>query len=102
MLDELCRVVERGGRLVLGTPDYGNWQWVVIEKLYGFFARGGYAEEHITQYTRRDLVKMFEKRGFSLEATRYILQGELILAFRKGSKRTVAQTAKELVAAHSS
>ena len=35
ILDELCRVLAPGGRLVLGTPDYANWQWVYIEKLYG-------------------------------------------------------------------
>ena len=34
ILDELCRVLKPGGRLVLGTPDYANWQWVYIEKLY--------------------------------------------------------------------
>ena len=33
ILDELCRVLAPGGRLVLGTPDYANWQWVYIEKL---------------------------------------------------------------------
>ena len=23
-----CRVLQPGGRLVLGTPDYANWEWV--------------------------------------------------------------------------
>jgi SAM-dependent methyltransferase len=82
-LDELCRVLAPGGRLVLGTPDYANWQWVVLEKLYGWLAPGGYADEHVTRYTRHELVETFEARGFKLEATRYILRGELILAFRK-------------------
>jgi hypothetical protein len=50
---------------------------------YGLFARGGYADEHITHYTRRALAARFEQRGFRLEETRYILRGELILAFRK-------------------
>jgi SAM-dependent methyltransferase len=83
ILDELCRVLKRGGRLVLGTPDYANWEWVWMEKLYGFFAPGAYADEHIAHYTRRELIDLFNKRGFRLEDTRYILRGELILAFRK-------------------
>ncbi len=83
ILDELCRVLKPGGRLVLGTPDYDRWQWVYIEKAYGFFAPGGYADEHISHYTRKGLLEEFARRGFAYEATRYILRGELILAFRK-------------------
>jgi SAM-dependent methyltransferase len=84
ILDELCRVLAPGGRLVLGTPDYANWQWVWIEKAYGLAAPGGYADEHIAHYTFDELVAIFEARGFTCETHRYILQGELIMAFRKG------------------
>jgi dolichol-phosphate mannosyltransferase len=83
ILDELVRVLAPEGRLVLGTPDYANWEWVVTEKLYGWFAPGAYADEHIAHYTRRELITWFENKGFRLEDTRYILRGELILAFRK-------------------
>ncbi|HZS94089.1 MAG TPA: glycosyltransferase [Chloroflexota bacterium] len=83
ILDELCRVLAPGGRLVLGTPDYETWEWPTLEKLYGFFAPGGYADEHISHYSLRELIETFERRGFVHEATRYILHGELILAFRK-------------------
>jgi SAM-dependent methyltransferase len=83
ILGELDRVLAPGGRLVLGTPDYGRWEWLLMEKLYGFFARGGYADEHITHFTRRELIHRMAERGYSLEETRYILRGELILAFRK-------------------
>jgi SAM-dependent methyltransferase len=84
ILNELVRILKPGGRLVLGTPDYANWEWVVTERLYGFFAPGAYADEHIAHYTREELIEDFRKRGFTHEATRYILQGELILALRKG------------------
>jgi predicted SAM-dependent methyltransferase len=83
MIDELCRVLKPGGRLVLGTPDYDRWEWVYIEKLYGLVAPGGYADEHISHYTRASLLDLFQRRGYRHEATRYILRGELILAFRK-------------------
>jgi dolichol-phosphate mannosyltransferase len=85
VLDELCRVLKPGGRLVLGTPDYSRWEWVVTEKLYGFFSPGGYADEHIAHYSRNELIREMSGRGFKLEEVRYILRGELILAFRKGS-----------------
>ena len=83
MTDELCRVLRPGGRLVLGTPDYDRWEWVWIEKPYGIAAPGGYADEHISHYTRKGLLENFARRGYTHEATRYILRGELILAFRK-------------------
>jgi SAM-dependent methyltransferase len=83
MIDELCRVLEPGGRLVLGTPDYDRWEWVWIEKAYGLAAPGGYADEHISHYTRNGLLEDFARRGYAHEATRYILRAELILAFRK-------------------
>jgi hypothetical protein len=75
-------VLATGGRLVLGTPDYANWEWVLTKKLCDRLAPG--AREHISRYSRRELVERFESRGFKLEAVRYILRGELILAFRKG------------------
>jgi SAM-dependent methyltransferase len=85
ILDELCRVLAPGGRLVLGTPDYANWEWVWMEKAYGFAAPGGYADEHVAHYTYDELMNIFTSRGFTFEGHRYILRGELIMAFRKAS-----------------
>jgi dolichol-phosphate mannosyltransferase len=83
ILDELCRALAPGGRLVLGTPDYANWQWVWMERAYKYAAPGGYADEHIAHYTLEELRDIFAKRGFVIEAIRYIMKGELILALRK-------------------
>ena len=83
ILEELERALAPGGRLVLGTPDYSRWEWVVTEKLYGWAAPGAYADEHIGHYTREELIARYTGMGWTHEATRYILRGELILAFRK-------------------
>ena len=83
ILDELCRALKPGGRLVLGTPDYANWQWVWMEKAYKYAAPGGYADEHIAHYTLDELRDIFTRRGFIVEDVRYIMKGELILALRK-------------------
>ena len=84
VLSELDRVLQPGGLLILGTPDYANWQWLVIEWLYKVLLPQAYADEHITHYTYQELVNEFvSKRGYKLEAVKYILKGELILAIRK-------------------
>ncbi|MBK9926381.1 MAG: methyltransferase domain-containing protein [Anaerolineales bacterium] len=84
VLDELDRVLEPGGYLILGTPDYAKWQWNVIEWLYKVLLPQAYADEHITHYTFQELYdELVIKRGYKLETTRYILQGELILGLRK-------------------
>ena len=83
ILDECLRVLAPGGRLVLGTPDYARREWVTFEKLYGTVAPGAYAEEHISHYTRDELVDCLTARGLQLEDIRYILRSEMILALRK-------------------
>jgi len=55
----------------------------VTEALYKRAAPNAYADEHVTHYTRAGLIEYFTGRGYAHEATRYILRGELILAFTK-------------------
>jgi dolichol-phosphate mannosyltransferase len=84
IFQELDRVLGPNGLLILGTPDYSKWQWLVIEKLYKLILPQAYADEHITHYSYREIVDEFkEKRGYSIENIHYILQGELIIALRK-------------------
>ena len=84
VLSELDRVLQPGGFLILGTPDYAKWQWLAIEWLYKILLPQSYADEHITHYSFGELTDEFvRRRGYELEAVRYILQGELILSLRK-------------------
>lgn len=82
-LRELIRVLKQGGRIVIGTPDYGRLAWRLTERAYQLAAPWGYADEHVTRYTRQSLVERLTALGIALEDERYILRGELILAGRK-------------------
>ncbi len=84
VFDEIDRVIRPGGFLILGTPDYSKWQWILIEWVYGKVLPQAYADEHITQYKYCKLIQEFvDKRGYNLEAVHYILRGELILGLKK-------------------
>jgi dolichol-phosphate mannosyltransferase len=83
ILAELDRVLAPGGALILGTPDYANWEWRFTEAVYQRVLPSAYADEHISHYSNDELVYLFRRRGYTLEATRYILHGELILKLRK-------------------
>ena len=80
---EFRRVLRPGGLLVLGTPDYDTIGWRTIEPLYGFFAPGGYKDEHVTHYTRDGLIRLAAEWGFTLEETAYVFRSELVLALRR-------------------
>jgi glycosyltransferase involved in cell wall biosynthesis len=80
---EMKRVLKDGGILILGTPDYGRLSWRIIEGMYHHLIPGGYADEHITQYTRDDLARGMQELGFVLFDVEYVLGSEMIMLLRK-------------------
>lgn len=84
LIDELTRILQPGGTLVIGTPDYGRWEWLVLEWLYGKLAPGAYADEHVTHYTYDSLREALESRGYTDLEHDYVGRGELIF---KGCKK---------------
>lgn len=83
IFDELDRVLAPGGRLILGTPDYDRWRWRALEFLYGRLAPGGYADEHITHYSRRNLTAYLQARGMTIERVDYVGGSEMVFCLRK-------------------
>ena len=81
--DELARVLRTDGRLILGTPDYDRWQWRALEWLYARLSPGGYADEHITHYSRENLALYLQGKGFAIEEVRYVGGCEMIFSLRK-------------------
>lgn len=80
---EFRRVLAPGGVLVLGTPDYGRLAWRLTERVYGWLIPGGYADEHITHYTRRSLAAALAAAGFTVLEHRYVGGGELLVRCRR-------------------
>lgn len=84
LFTEMRRVLRPGGTLILGTPDYATIGWRLIEPTYGFLLPGGYADEHITHYTREKLNEIMTRHGFTVEQVAYVVRSELIMRCRKG------------------
>jgi len=88
VFSELERVLEPGGRLILGTPDYDRWRWRTLEWLYGRLAPGGYADEHITHYSRANLAAYLMSRGFLIDGVDYVGGSEMVFDLRKSASVT--------------
>ena len=84
LFSELARVLRPGGVLVVGTPDYGRWQWPFIEWWYTRLLPGAHGHEHVERYTELSLRRRLEEFGFETREARSILRAELIV---KATKR---------------
>jgi dolichol-phosphate mannosyltransferase len=80
---ELNRVLRLGGTLVIGTPDYARLEWRVIEWFYKLLLPGAYGADHVTHYTRHQLLEELALAGFAILRYRYVLRGELIVQCEK-------------------
>ena len=86
-IKELLRVLKPGGRFILGTSDFGSWQWPLIEGVYKRMIPDGYAEEHIDPLTRENVVAMVEGMGADFLDEDFILKAEWVGLFRKRTTR---------------
>jgi hypothetical protein len=51
--------------------------------LYARVSPGGYADEHITHYSRENLTTYLQGKGFAVESIDYVGGSEMIFSLRK-------------------
>ncbi|MEM4267003.1 MAG: methyltransferase domain-containing protein, partial [Candidatus Nanoarchaeia archaeon] len=80
---EFNRVLKKEGMLILGTPDYDKVTWRMIEYLYKKLLTNAYGDQHITKYTKNELVNMLMKHGFQIISQDYVMNSELVIKAKK-------------------
>lgn len=80
---EMWRVLQPGGILIIGTPDYGRWLWWVVEWIYGKVLPGAYAQEHVTRFSREELAGRLRAAGYEILDCQYVGFCEMIFKARK-------------------
>lgn len=83
IFEEFRRLLEPGGTLILGTPDYAKLAWRITEWFYKKLAPGAYGDEHITHFTLQSLTRLLGEHGFEILAHDYVAGGELIIKARR-------------------
>ena len=76
---EMARCLQPGGVLIIGTPDYGRWQWRIIKRLYDLVQPGASRDIHAAHYARASLSARLEQRGFVVREYRHIWGAEIII-----------------------
>jgi len=80
---ELSRVLRPGGVLLVGTPDYGRWQWPFLEWWYTRLLPGAHGHDHVQRYTEATLRARLTEFGFEPREAQSIWRAELILKCTK-------------------
>jgi glycosyltransferase involved in cell wall biosynthesis len=88
---ELSRVLRPGGTLVVGTPDYGRWQWPFIEWWYTRLLPGAHGHDHVQRYTESTLRSRLLEFGFEPLQAESIWRAELILKCTKRASPTPSE-----------
>jgi SAM-dependent methyltransferase len=91
LFEEMARVLRPDGMLIIGTPDYGRVLWRILEWLYGMVHPGGYAQDHITHYTRDSLLRQLNAAGFEVRSYQYVGFCELIIEAHKMRDRELRE-----------
>jgi hypothetical protein len=84
-------VLRPGGVLVVGTPDYGRWQWPFIEWWYTRLLPGAHGHDHVQRYTEASLRSRLAEFGFEALESQSIWRAELIVKCTKRRARDRAE-----------
>jgi SAM-dependent methyltransferase len=83
LFEEMYRLLQPGGTLVIGTLDHDALLWRLLEPVYRLLISKSCKKRAITRYTRKSLTEILARQGFNVEETAYVLKSEVIIRLRK-------------------
>lgn len=75
--------VNNGGQVIIATPNYGDFKWRAIEKVYGWLMPSAYAHDHKVRFDEESLVSMCSEFGLKHEQTQLVAGCDMVCKFRK-------------------
>lgn len=82
-LEEIARVTQPEGTVILATPNFASPIWLAIEAVYGLIIREGYHQEHTMKFTESSLRVLAGCFGLEHKKTSSIWGADLIMEFTK-------------------
>lgn len=81
----LCfyELMKDGGKLILATPNYGGFMGRWMDRLYGIFQKGGYAEEHQLKFDLLSLIALCDTTGFKYIRSKIPSGADMVCLFEK-------------------
>jgi len=65
VLNEIARVLRRGGKAVISTPNYKSI-WPLLELAISFIGPVNYLKEHVTHFDIKKLNRILQEKGFKI------------------------------------
>lgn len=87
LIEEISRITEDDGMVIIATPDFATPMWNIIEVLYGLLMRKGYHGEHVTKFTESSVIAMCRVYGLVHVETQSIFGADKIMRFNRNARR---------------
>jgi 2-polyprenyl-3-methyl-5-hydroxy-6-metoxy-1,4-benzoquinol methylase len=83
LIRELARITKYGGSVIIATPDYNSWKWLVVEKLYSVIMPDSYAHDHKVRFNENELKGICQKHKLYLQEINRVAGCDMVCRFVK-------------------
>lgn len=82
-LEEIHRVLQVDGQVIIATPNYGSWAGRIQDKLYGIFQKEAYADQHKVKFSPEALSNICLLHNLEMDNKVIPLNADMVCKFTK-------------------